>query len=411
MKSRQSIAIDNARAALIIGVIVYHTARVFDPFEFYVKSPVTFEGLTPMILFGALWGMPLFFLIAGYSIWHSLNSRGTGRFLRERVTRLFVPFVAGLVLLVPVQIFVQRQISGENISYLQMLERFLDVHFTLQFPIPVSGPWFELSHLWFLGYLFAFTIVLTPALIWLKRRPATPEVSPRHAVMIWALTIVLVVGAESRLGTEEAGGWNRWTFLVFLVFGILLAYLPSLGEMLARRSRLLVACAFASFAVLVIAGVSLQGSYGGALATSQELGPMAWRALKACSAVLFLMAIIGSLFGYEVERATSTGRLRAWGASTMAYVKQVSLPLYIVHQTIVVVIAYLILQWAVPAPVQWLALAALALSLSLMTVEIGRRTRSGRLMLGMKAAPRKPASTSPVLKPEAGSEARLASSS
>ena len=45
--------------------------------------------------------MPLFLVLAGAAVWHSLGRRGPRAFARERVARLLVPFVAGVLLLVP----------------------------------------------------------------------------------------------------------------------------------------------------------------------------------------------------------------------------------------------------------------------------------------------------------------------
>jgi len=171
---------NSGRAVLILGVIAFHTARVFDSSGFYVKSSIESEALSTAVLWGIVVGMPLFFCFAGFSIWHSMHVRRSATLIRERVTRLLVPFVVGVVLLVPVQIYVQRRISGDDVSYLQSLAQFLDIHLVLQFPIPVSGPWFETAHLWFLGYLFAITMLLLPALVWLKRHPL-PTLGPRGA--------------------------------------------------------------------------------------------------------------------------------------------------------------------------------------------------------------------------------------
>jgi peptidoglycan/LPS O-acetylase OafA/YrhL len=393
VNSGASKAIDGARGALILGLIVFHSARVFDPSTFYVKAPSQIEALTPLVFFGILWGMPLFFLIAGYSLWHSLNRRGTQGFLRERVTRLLLPFVACVVLLVPPQVFIQRHLSGEGVSYSHSVSQFLDVSIIPRFPIPLGGNWFELGHLWFLGYLFAFTILLLPVLVWLGRRPQMPSLSNRGAAAAWVAAIVAIAAAESLLGTDPIGGWNRWTFLVFLTLGVLLAMQPRFGELVARRRLLLFACAFVGFIGLVLTGEVLK-DHGDSIASGAGLAPTLWRAGKGLTAVLFLMAIVGSLVG-SASTATA-GRHQSATSKFMAYVKQISLPLYIVHQTFIVVLAYWIVQWAIPAPVQWLALVVLTLAMSIASVELAGRTHLGRLLLGMRPRRREPAVAAPV---------------
>jgi glucans biosynthesis protein C len=331
-----------------------------------------------VILFGTVLGMPLFFAFAGYALWHSLGARGAQTLVRERLTRLLLPFLAGVVLLVPVQIYVARRLAGDDISYLQSVGQFLDIHLTLDFPVPVSGTWFDSAHLWFLAYLFAFTILVLPALVWLRRRPALPELSDRRCFAILVAGVVAVAGFESLLGTEAAGGWNRWTYLVFLVLGILVAVQPRLGELMARRWRLILLSAFASFLLLASALVQLQGELGHSLATGMAAEPLLWRAAKGATVLLFVMAVVGSCF----QRAATHPDARP--SAVVSYLQPISLPIYIVHQTILVVLAYWIVQWSLPVPTLWLSLVALTLAASIASVELAGRTRLGRLLLGMR---------------------------
>src|SRR5215813_1342910 len=52
--------------------------------------------------FISLWHMPLFFLLAGWSLCASLRARGAIGVLKERTARLLVPLVFGCVLFMPV---------------------------------------------------------------------------------------------------------------------------------------------------------------------------------------------------------------------------------------------------------------------------------------------------------------------
>jgi glucans biosynthesis protein C len=393
--SGTSRAINGARAALILGLIVFHTARVFDPSNFYVKAPVQIDAVAPLILFGVVWGMPLFFLIAGYAVWHSLNARGAGELVSERVKRVLLPFVAGVVLLVPPQIYIERHLTGDRVDYLGSLKQFLDVHLTPQFPLPVTGPWFETGHLWFLGYLFVFTLVLLPALLLLKRRSNAGEFLARHTAAVWVSAMTAVAAMEALLGTEANGGWNRWTFLVFLALGALLAIQPRLGEPMARRPGRLAVIALIAFAALVATGEQLDHRLGVQLATGSSLDPTLWRAGKGITGVLFMMAIVGSLAAYGA-RSSSPGGGRTWTAAFTSYIGQISLPLYMLHQTVIVVLAYLILQLDLFPPLQWLMLVVLTVTVAVSTVEVASRTRIGRMFFGMRPRRHGPSPTPPL---------------
>ena len=93
--------LDLMRAAVVGGLIFFHTARIFDPLDFYVKDQPPNLALTLFVLFAGLWGMPLLFVVSGLGAWYSLRSRTATGFIRERLARLLIPFLVGLLLVVP----------------------------------------------------------------------------------------------------------------------------------------------------------------------------------------------------------------------------------------------------------------------------------------------------------------------
>ena len=68
------------------------------------------------------WFMPLMFLIAGVATWYALQKRNASQYLKERVTRLFIPLVLGIVLIVPIQGYMARLQQGTlNGGYIEYL--------------------------------------------------------------------------------------------------------------------------------------------------------------------------------------------------------------------------------------------------------------------------------------------------
>jgi len=110
--------IDWLRTLACYGVLVFHAVMVFGPESFYhIRNiPVSFKVVV-FIRFMALWYMPLFFVVAGWATFVSLQARGTRRFLRERVRRLLLPLIVGCVLFgPPIKYFELR--SGMDANYL-----------------------------------------------------------------------------------------------------------------------------------------------------------------------------------------------------------------------------------------------------------------------------------------------------
>ncbi len=115
--------------------------------------------------------MPLLFTIAGFAIWHSLQKRTVAAFVRERLHRLFIPFIVGLLVIVPPQIYFRLCGDPEyQESYAQFYPRFFDITFTMDFPWFFSATpathLFHPAHLWFLYILLVLTLLLLPVFLY-----------------------------------------------------------------------------------------------------------------------------------------------------------------------------------------------------------------------------------------------------
>ena len=166
---RRRRELDAMGMLVVVGLVFFHSAQIFYYGDFYVKNePPNLESVSQLVstlfvAFAGLWGMPLMFLIAGLAVWYSLRKRTAGQFALERTRRLVVPLVVGTLLLVPpIVYFGQKADPTYTETYLQFLPRFFNVQLTFDFPRFLTGAppdeLFTIAHLWFLEYLFVFTL-------------------------------------------------------------------------------------------------------------------------------------------------------------------------------------------------------------------------------------------------------------
>ncbi len=99
--------IDWVRVVATLAVFIFHVALFFAPISWIIQNPEQTASITPLVGWLDLWQMPLLFLLAGLSMWYSLEKRSSGQYLWERVVRLLVPLytVGLLVLLLPQDYF------------------------------------------------------------------------------------------------------------------------------------------------------------------------------------------------------------------------------------------------------------------------------------------------------------------
>ncbi|HEV3498447.1 MAG TPA: acyltransferase family protein, partial [Actinomycetes bacterium] len=209
--------LDLLRALVVVGLVCFHSAVIFGAGEFPVKAAAEYRVATVLLAFGATWGMPLLFTISGMGVWYSLRSRSAGAFARERLRRLGVPLLVGLLTVIPLQVWLGLRRGGDPGAGAGFYGRFWEVRPSLDFPFlleAVPGGLFETGHLWFLVCLLGFSLVLLPVL-----RLLDPPRGGRLAGLL-----LLLAAVEVLLGSEVGhGGWHHLSYAVFLVLGFLAA--------------------------------------------------------------------------------------------------------------------------------------------------------------------------------------------
>jgi peptidoglycan/LPS O-acetylase OafA/YrhL len=143
--------LDNLRAVVIVLVIVLHasiTYMAYPPQWWYVLDPDQSLLFTAIVLVVDVALMPTLFFVAGFFALPSLERRGLGGFIREKLVRLALPWVFGVVFLAPLA------------TYMSYVSRHIDMGYLEFWTTDFWGPMFQQSVYWFLGVLFALFLVL-----------------------------------------------------------------------------------------------------------------------------------------------------------------------------------------------------------------------------------------------------------
>jgi glucans biosynthesis protein C len=392
--------LDLLRALVVLGLVFFHTAVIFGAGEFPIKAATENRVATVFLGFGATWGMPLLFLISGMGTWYSLRSRSPAGFARERLRRLGVPLLVGLLTLVPLQVYLGLRHAGDPSSYASFYARFWDVRPALDFPFVLTAApdgVFETGHLWFLVCLLGFSLVLLPGFVWL-RRPAGARLLARLGGLLarpgglLLLPALPLAAVEVALGSDTGhGGWNHGSYALLLVYGFLAAADPRTGEAVQRHWRPAAALGLLLFLAAGAAAYSAVDA-GAEPFTDMDSFSMAFRLLKSVDGWLWVVAIVGlararigrrwsSPAQPSAHRASRASRLRRLGA----YANEAVLPFYVLHETVIVAVAYLVLAWPIPAGAQYGVIALVSLAATLLLYDLGvRRSPVTRFLFGLK---------------------------
>jgi peptidoglycan/LPS O-acetylase OafA/YrhL len=385
--------LDALRALVVVGLVFFHSAVIFGAGEFPVKAPVEHRLATVLVAFGATWGMPLLFVISGMGIWYSLGSRGVAGFARERLRRLGVPLLVGLLTLVPLQVWLGRRRAGDAIGAADLYTRFWDVRPSLSFPFLLraapDGGRFETGHLWFLVCLLGFSLVLLPGMAALRGPRGRRLV---EGVAGWLdrpggllLPVLPLAAVEVALGSEVGhGGWNDASYALLLLYGFLAAADPRVGRAMRRRWR----PALALGGLLFLAAGALYAATGGAGDPLSGMDPpaMAFRLLKSAAGWSWVVAILGLADSRTAAAPTipaAPGR-PGLGRRLGAAASDVVLAFYLLHEPVVVAVAYVALSWRLAAGVQYLLISGMSLVITVLLCGLVRRGRVTRFLFGLK---------------------------
>jgi hypothetical protein len=95
------------------AIFLFHSSAAFSYFPWDIMNSTPSLGLTIFGLFILSWVMPLFFVVSGISAYFSLARRSASQFTKERVQRLILPFVVGLLIILPVDAYYHAVSRGD----------------------------------------------------------------------------------------------------------------------------------------------------------------------------------------------------------------------------------------------------------------------------------------------------------
>jgi glucan biosynthesis protein C len=358
--------IDWLRIIAVLLLIPFHTARIFDIWEaFYVKNAQTNALLTYGVVgFLNQWHMPLFFLLAGASTWFALGFRSGRQYAMERLKRLFVPLLFGLLVIVPPQAYLARfQEPGYSGSYLQFLPDYFNVRGDLSGYTGLFTP----GHLWFILFLFIYALISLPLFLYLKRdgrfvRWLAKVGAKPGGILLFVLPLIIASLFP------EIGGKNLLSYLVFFIFGFILVSDPGWRKAIDAHKWIALVLGIVAMAVILTVYAS------GVQFPRFSAGDILFYTLRSFDTWFWLIALLG----YGRQYLNRNNRV-------LQYASEAAYPFYILHQTVIIVIGFYVVRWPVDLWVKYLSIAPGSLIATLVVYDVlVRRTNITRFLFGMK---------------------------
>ena len=346
--------IDNLRWICILMLFPYHAAMVFNCWGegFYVRG-VSSEPISAFIIACYTWFMPLLFTLAGVSSFIALQKRTAGEYVIERMKKLLVPLLLGVLLIVPVQTyFAERMHNAYSGGYFAQYLLFFGKSGDLT---GYTGG-FTVAHLWFLLFLFVISLVTLPLMSWYVKHQRKLDGTRFPLTGLFALVLVPILLSPAAIAGKSFG-----LYLGLFLLGFFALSNSALVDRLSRYSVSLGLAAVSLVALKLVSYFTLQ-----------------FRTGLICDLfdALIMWVVILALFGVGKKRLNFASRLTRLLSSN-------SFAIYVLHQSVLVTIGYYVLRLVRGEGWQFLLIIAASLPLTLLGVRLIGRVPYLRMTLGV----------------------------
>ncbi len=319
-------------------LIFYHIGMFYVTWDWHVKSQYASAAIEPLMLLTNTWRIPLLFLVSGAAYRFATDRIHLGTVAGKRSLRLLVPLIFGmLVIVVPQVYFEVRQAGTFDGGFLEFYGRYLAFDQSFNTPIPT---W---NHLWYIVYLWVYSMVLLPFIPLLRRvsRPSMSEGTlPAWLVLVLpviplAIFVVLLRPDFPETHALTNDWWNHARYFYIFTLGFLIPKQQWVWTAIRRVTWPAIALAIICYRVYV--GMRETGVFEDVTMLDVHL----IRVFIQFEGWFWIVAILG--LGYRYLNRPS--RL-------LSYLNEAVYPFYILHQTIIIMLGATLTTYSVGAGVE-----------------------------------------------------------
>jgi peptidoglycan/LPS O-acetylase OafA/YrhL len=361
--------LDWLRVLALFGVFIFHTIRPFDFIDFHINNAELSLSATYFIVFFYPLGMPLFFMISGASTFFALKRRSIREYSIERVQRLFIPLIIGSIVLTPIQAYYEMLYKGLYVgTFLNFLGdgTILEFIFTRVRAIGLNPKIFGALgyHLWFLGFLFLFSLMAIPIYRWLNGENGScfierlvKLVNNPVGIFLWVIPLTLTQIVINPSFPDQQDWADFLYHFLFFVYGYVLFSDQRFLKALKKKWWLILILSFTS-SVLILSTVSTNFIDPVSTPLSMIDLLIKWGVFSINS---WFWTILLLLIGMRYLDFTNN-----W----LKYGKEAILPFFLIHHPIIIVIAFYVVQWNTNISLKLLSILGCSLIITLGIFEL-----------------------------------------
>lgn len=384
--------LDWIRVAAFFLLILYHVGVFYESDDWHTSSPRPIEGIEIVMSLSSPWRLALLFLIAGFAT-RFMTARlspgpgGAGRLAWSRTGRLLIPLIFGMLVIVPPQTFFQ--VAQYTPHLVEPWPRFYALYLSGEHDWGITTPTW--NHLWFVAYLWVYSLVLACLLAltgkglatvgrWLDRPLSGPLLL--LAPMLYLGLARQLYPVFDRTHALVDDWYLHSVYLPLFLFGFLIARSERIRQtFIAQRwaALAIAAAAWLAWQAYLLTWTGLPGDLQ-LWTPLAENPPALLRIAMRWTYAAIQWGAIAAILGFG-------GKHLAFDRPALRYLTVAVFPLYILHQTITVVAGAWLPDLQLPLAVEAGLLVAITFGGSFAGYELVRRIPPLRPFLGLKLRP------------------------
>ncbi|MDC8832451.1 acyltransferase family protein [Alteromonas gilva] len=334
-------------------LILYHVGMYYVyEWDFHLKSDDQYIWLQDVMIMSNQWRMSLLFFISAMAL-ALVRQRYSGwRLAGLRTRRLMIPLLFGMAVIVPPQLYVELIYGiGYEGSYSAFMREYFNLDTSLAPHKQSAIGLLTWNHLWFLPYLWLYSLFALLASTWLSLVAKWLNKLPATLLMVVLVSVMAGIWFALRNDYPSThaliGDWyNHGKYLLAFVAGYLLASMPAIWEKVIRHRRWFVAFSVVGYSLIVL-------DRHGYLALDEATYQL-WYVRYFIGILLAL-----NLWGWILMLVGYAGRYLRSGSTLLSYFNRAILPYYIFHQTLIILLAVALMPLKLHAGIEALLIIVL----------------------------------------------------
>ena len=359
-------------------LILFHAWQPFTHFDWLIKSNSKSIIADILTVYFHTWRLYLIFFISGIGTRISLHSKGRS-FLNDRFLRLIVPFVFASIVIVPCQYFYQNLQKSPDLTFLDFMSHYAKSIINKGFKFDIFLWLLEIGiHLWYLPSLFIMTLISLPILKRIDEKGLSENLLLRMTdhpklALLFALPIIIILIVLKPIFPEYTSVTDFLTYFCSFMYGfVFMKEHKRLLPIIHKNNIILLALGILS-SLILIGFLSDQNFRNAAFNPAYNIYhvivciPLG---LSAFSWPLYFVSLFSKKFNFNIKN--------------LAALNKSILPVYIIHQSIIVVFGYYIIQYINNGFLEFISIVLCTIIVSMIAYDLIKATKATRFFFGMK---------------------------